>query len=398
MFLPAISADLIVTEVMHTPNQTARQSTAEWFEIYNTGDEYIDLGEWVIEGRTFNDVILPPKTYLVVARRLIDPNDPTGDSFECWWGNCNGIWDEPYLAVDGSFVLTVSDTITLQGPNHTFVLEYDEWYGHKGDGKTMALIDYSCPLDKECWIEGVYGGTPGRGEIDNDEVFFRALLGNVPPEIISAEILTDDSIEPGIQIIPEYNKPKIIEIQAKLNKNSNIEQVIAELNERTYVLDFNSSTSEYELYRGKVEMMPNESAGDYEISIKVFEGDYFDEKKLSFRYEALIATVLKTTEIYFGELRPGQESKPQEIIIKNTGNSDLDIKLEVNKLNSDNKDSLQGNFYIFSNKTDWQNIIDMKNFNIGPGKKEIFKIKLNMPTKVDRNTLEGTLRILSLPK
>lgn len=400
MFLPAISANLIVTEVMHTPNQTAHQSTAEWFEVYNTGNEYLDLGEWSLEGRSFEEVFLPPKTYLVVARKLIDLEDPTADSFECWWEDCNGIWDEGYLAVEGSFVLTTSDTITLEGPNYTFILEYDNWYGHNNDGKSMILINYSCPQNKECWEEGIYGGLPGRGKTKDNEIIIIVEIANVAPEIIDATILTDDSNEQGIQIMPEYDKPKKVKLEAKVkdaNGNNDIENVTAEINGRTYNLNLNN-TEKYDLYVGEIEMLPEDKAGIYNVTIKAFDGIEYGQKNLTLKYEQIIATILETSELNFGILKPGQESEPKEIIIKNTGNADVEVKLEMEKLNSINGTLVQGNFYVSKDEINWQNILYMKNFEVNPGKQGIFKVKLNLPEKVEKNILEGRLRVLSLGK
>ena len=113
LFLPFVSANVEITEIMHSPTQTESDTDGEWVEIHNAGEESIDISEWKLDGYNFDDTAIESGEYIVIARELLDGTDADLESFEGYWGDGNGVWDEEYKAVDGYFSLSDEDTVVL---------------------------------------------------------------------------------------------------------------------------------------------------------------------------------------------------------------------------------------------------------------------------------------------
>src|SRR3989344_1706710 len=123
----ATNSDVIITEIMFDPPNAiiaqaqdsyrcVNDSSCQWIEIYNRGDTPIDLSSWKIrtaaredvggfptQNHDFGDVIIQPKSFVVIATQLGD-EDGDGFSFARLYGNKDGIWDysDGFTAVDSS--------------------------------------------------------------------------------------------------------------------------------------------------------------------------------------------------------------------------------------------------------------------------------------------------------
>src|SRR3989338_1255406 len=106
-FSPVVLADIILTEIMYNPNQCSDYD-CEWIEIYNNGNETVNLENWSVNGDSFEDANISANEYLIIARELIDTADSDNESFEFYWGSSDKVWnstDANYTAIDGSFSL-----------------------------------------------------------------------------------------------------------------------------------------------------------------------------------------------------------------------------------------------------------------------------------------------------
>ena len=153
LVIPMVTANIYITEVMHSPTQVS-DSDGEWLELYNDGATAVDLSAWIIDGKAIGNVSIAPATYLVFARELLDSSDTDTESFESYWGNNNGIWDESFAAIEVSLSLKEEDTIVLTDGVSTEEFSYNKSYGGKG-GKTIERISL---LE---WQQGPVDGTPG---------------------------------------------------------------------------------------------------------------------------------------------------------------------------------------------------------------------------------------------
>jgi len=156
------SADIIITEVMYNPDDSSQcpDTNCEWIELHNDGDDIVNLSGWKIDDHIFEDAIILPNGYLILARELIDLNG--GKSFEAYWGNNNSAWnsdDGAYNAADGYFSMKNSgeDTIILKNDLGEVMVsvDYSNSLGADGNGHTLEIYNGN-------WYESpIIGGTPG---------------------------------------------------------------------------------------------------------------------------------------------------------------------------------------------------------------------------------------------
>jgi len=152
---------------MYNPSSDqADDHDAEWIELYNNGTSTIDLTNWKIDNKNFDDVNISAGEYLIIARELIDGNDADNASFESYWGNNDGIWnssDGNYTAIDGPLSLGNSeDTINLSNDSYSAISSYNKNLGADGNGYTLEWINGKWMQSSE------YGGTPGRENTATD--------------------------------------------------------------------------------------------------------------------------------------------------------------------------------------------------------------------------------------
>lgn len=222
LILPMSSYALVITEIMHSPQQ-GNDANLEWIEVLNDEEKAIDLSQWKIDGSNFDDYTISPGEYLVIAKKLYGGNE----SFETVWGNKDGVWDENdgISAIDGSFSLSEVDTVNLSNGIGSVIVSYDA--SSFKNGATLILLNGS-------YTEGTLNGTPGYPEIALDELAFYYETENILPKIISV-IVEDDYNESGIQI----NSPKSIRpIKVTVNaSDDDVLDVYAEFENAKYKLD-----------------------------------------------------------------------------------------------------------------------------------------------------------------
>jgi len=167
---PADAGDILITEIMKAP-AAVTDSVGEWFEIYNTTNQDIDINAWMLEDAGMDShrifvlggVVAPGNSYLVLGN-----NDDT---------ETNGGVDVGY--VFNAFNLANQDDEVILKSGDTVVDEvaYDDGVTFPDlAGKSLSLDSASMSAEKndlgENWCDGQdpYGagdlGTPGA---DNPE-------------------------------------------------------------------------------------------------------------------------------------------------------------------------------------------------------------------------------------
>lgn len=91
--VPVAEAEIVVTEIMYNPDSTegnprkGERNLVEWLEIYNAGDEPINVGGYVLQdedgtaGPVFKGVVLQPGEPMVLI-----PDGVSRDQFQSAWG------------------------------------------------------------------------------------------------------------------------------------------------------------------------------------------------------------------------------------------------------------------------------------------------------------------------
>ncbi|NOX47964.1 MAG: PKD domain-containing protein [Chlorobi bacterium] len=116
--LPFVTPDIMITEVMQNPS-AVNDTDGEWFELFNTTANPIDLNGWIIRDNGTNldtiksSVIVPAQGFVTLGKNA----DPL----------LNGDYTCDYQYSSGFFLGNSSDAIILLRPDSTFVnmVEWD---------------------------------------------------------------------------------------------------------------------------------------------------------------------------------------------------------------------------------------------------------------------------------
>lgn len=392
-------ARLLLTEVMYAPTQTSSQTDSEWIEIYNDGEEAVDLTDWKVDGNGFDDVVLEPRQYLVVARELVDGSDADEDSFESYWGDNNGIWDENFLAVDGYFSLADSeDTINLSNGIESEVFYYTSDIGAKENGKTIVRVNYSLPNNIENWEEGRIDGTPGRGESSSgNELELSANVLDTAPEIVSLE-MTDDLPEEGIQVMPSDNN---ISVNALIKDLNGIDDVVeVKVDEFNVTMLAANITNVSANFVASFQLPETFQAGTHTLTVIAKDNSSIVSKSVEFEYLSVIATSILPSSITFNELIPGNVTEAVSVSVLNDGNVAIDLEIEGTELNAGNS-TLPTSAVEYKIGEDWSslsNSAEVLGLEIGPATSSELMFRMNIPESTKSATYKGKIRIVARAK
>ncbi|MAG78901.1 hypothetical protein CMI40_00815 [Candidatus Pacearchaeota archaeon] len=200
LFISSVSADIIITEIMYSPNSTLQGSNSnlEWIELYNNGSSIVDLSNWTLEENAFDDINISVGEYIIIARDLNDSNSDN-ESFESYYGNNDSVWnstDASWNASDGGMTLSNSgEIVNLTNGSSTYTVNYTNFISFAAeDGKTLIWYDAN-------WTSSKYiNGTPGSA---NDE--WVPTISNVTNYTNDGTINMDDNVTLNSTIIDVSN-------------------------------------------------------------------------------------------------------------------------------------------------------------------------------------------------
>ncbi len=334
LLVSAANADVIISEVMYDPTQGS-DTDLEWVEIYNNGSSAVDLTTWKFDSSDFDDIIINPSEYIVIARELVDGTDTDNESFESYYGNNDGVWnsnDGSFRAVDGTMSLLSGDYISLSSDIYMDAVNYSVLWGGDGNGKSINKIDLNGMNTEENWDESIFdGGTPGKNK-NNDGLLVSINVVNLPKNITSVT-LPDDMPDMGYQIIPLAGSSRIMPITVEVDASSSLE-VYAELNNTRIQLNETFSNGTIKVYTGNLQMQFYDASGKYTVNISATDQNKDTSYKLAeFDYLPLVSSVLDAAELNFGDLTVGASSE-KNITVKNTGNVAIDLSVASTNLES----------------------------------------------------------------
>lgn len=323
--LGVANANLLITEIMHSPEGIS-DSDGEWVEVYNNGSNIIDLSKWTLNDKDFDDTMLLPHSYLVIARELLDSDDTDLESFEAFWGNNNHQWDEPYLAVDGSLSLKEDGTIVITNGIERTEVAYSSAIGGK-NGRSIELTSSGA------WGDGPVNGTPGSGPFDSfvsTWIDFTVVVNSTPAfTILSVNGSKDDSPEQGVQIIPSLgeNTTFFVDITADIEEGRNA-TVNATLGE-THLTVHEQASQLHKVYRTDVSLPFETKPGDYTITIVISDGNHNVTTYYNFTYMKLLAFDIDTNNVSLA-IKEG-ENKTMTFSIINIGNVPVIFSILLHK-------------------------------------------------------------------
>ncbi|MFH1065629.1 MAG: lamin tail domain-containing protein [Nanoarchaeota archaeon] len=375
------AAGLLVTEVMYNPNQ-CDDTDCEWVEIYNNGETSVDLSAWKLNNKPLEGT-LSSMQYLVIAKELTDGTDADTDSFEKYWGNNEGVWDEAdgFSAMQVSISLANSaGIVNLTNGNESDVFSYTSAMGANGNGKSLERT-------KELgWEESEkVGGTPGEGAFETalqkDEFEYELEIENIPPRILSINITPDEMDADGIQIIAGNKTVKIEVIIEDDNGIEDIANVTAFLDGIEIHMSKANASNSTALFQGSFNFQPSDEKKAYNLTITAFDSETSTEESIAIEYVSRIATVLETKSVNFGKLKPG-ESKETTIAVRNTGIDGVRISFSANS-----------NLVIEAFNSAWVNA-ESANILIAPGERKEIKLRAVAPKK-KAGLFRGKLRVIA---
>jgi len=407
--LKAVSADVVLTEVMYNPTQ-ASDTDLEWIEIYNNGTESINLSSWKIDGNNFDYFVILPGEFIVVARELIDGTDLDNDSFESIYGNNDGVWnnlDGNYRVFDGDFSLTNNDIINLSSSFYSEILIYNDSFGGNSNGYSIEKIDVNNGNLFENWKQSsVSGGTPGYGNVARQGTNNVDVLVEVTGSrnFLSLVNITDDVNDTGIQVMPEISKNKSVYINVFVNGSNinDITSVVAELNGAKFNLLRNYDIDNFSsVYSGNILLNYYDKPGIYTVNISVINRFNFSNSILAnFEYLGLLAISLDKNAVNFGKLEPGKSSDTEIIKVINNGNVGVDLELYgadlesgENKINISN---LEYGFSNFSDKLDYRPSLFDFNLLNGLGSNKDLLLRLNLPLITRPSVYSGSISLIGV--
>jgi len=162
-------AQAVINEVL--ANEPGASTSLEWVELYNPDSVSLNLADWkFVEGADTtvfsSQTILPAKSYLVLARRLV-ASPPDVNSFEAKWGDGSGIWGdspkEDFPALEAKMSLTNSSgTVILVAPDS--LPQSFTWSKDIGDGVSWEKVNPVAGEDTSNWKICTLpeGSTPGK--------------------------------------------------------------------------------------------------------------------------------------------------------------------------------------------------------------------------------------------
>ena len=146
------TSDLYLTEVMHTPENTA--SGYEWIEFYNPNDVAIFVNSWAIADSDEKDNIIPEENEIItIPAKSVGILTSSPSTFKETYLDYKYVFSVEDLAIgDG---LGTAETIILSKNSYNDIFSYTLDDGANGNGKTLARSCYNCAD----WNEAV--STPG---------------------------------------------------------------------------------------------------------------------------------------------------------------------------------------------------------------------------------------------
>lgn len=390
LLIPYVSADVVITEVMYNPTFCS-DTECEWIEIYNNGSSPVDLKDWKLDNGNFDDYIIKPNEFVVIAKSL--------EGFEAFYGNNDTMWnytDGNYIVLKGTFSLTnTQDTINLSGSNED-ILTYESSWGGDGNDYSLQKIDYNKGNEKNNWNESsTLKGTPGKDNFlkENTDIKITLNIIDVVP-VILITIFPDESLNEGYQILPAINNNKTVSLNITIDSQKPITKVEAKFNN----LSKQAIKINYE-YLVNFSLEPYLKSGNYGINVTAYTNTTSNSEMIYFDYLGIISASLDKNSIEFGDLIPGKTTQNKTVKIFNRGNTNINIKISATNLTSQNNVIPAG--YIKQFFKNWRGLTnnpEIIELNLIPSLDSFNELifKIESPANATKDTYTSTIKIIAI--
>lgn len=385
------SASVVINQILYNPENT--ESGAEAVELYNNGNNDIDISGWKLATETtMKDAVIPENTvicsgcyYLIADRGWNESKDN-----ETW---PDADLEEPITMSNSNSGIAIVQNETIidaAGWGNPDEISNDLFEGtpanEASEGKSLLRTDDTNNNIND-FIEAVpffrSSSDLGTGK-DSKEVEIIFEISNTTEIPISIDFV---NISEGRRIKPVPGGMAEITLNVQVT-GQGIDNIAATFVGRTVVLskieEVNATTSVFSGILSLEHYMP---PGDYSIEINAEE----EKAEISFVYEELVAIEIMSADIDFGTVETGKEYY-SEIKIKNSGNKIIDIGIKGNFECSCMHYSFNNDFNIITSNTIIKNI----NLNFGNNSETTLKLKLSTPNEITTGEYKGSIEITAV--
>ena len=329
-----VSAGVLINEVY--PNPVTSEYDGEFIELYNPGDEIIDLSNWTIENPANVQVLIPdkmviqPNGYLLIA----DGGFKIGKDDAGW----------PDADIEQEMTLKNTDeTIILK--NGSMIIDMIGWGNSTAEwtplktpkaGKSFERVNFSDTQNNSYdFNEG--NPTPTNSTVFNgDGLNVMFSINNVPAVIEKVEILKDDSGSEGIQILPSIKEDAAVPISALIsdpNGLNGVSSVFGTFGNQTFNLTLGNTTGTSSNYYGNFSIPQKFMFGVYSVTVFAVDNNgSLTNKTVLIEILPILAVKLNTKILNFGAVNPGTYSNEASIIVENIGNAPVSLGLSSTDL------------------------------------------------------------------
>lgn len=189
MTTSALLNDILINEILADPNPSVGLPEADFIELYNRSDNYINLENFTIQDEAVGTGVLPnfilePNGYVIICNT---------DNLAAYsaFGDAIGVSNMPSFNNSDDDVILFNENGALVNSVHY----YDDWYrnDNKDDGGwTLELINpnlYCLKADNWIASNNPIGGTPGAQNSVFDET-----PDTTPPSLVSATAFSSQAV------------------------------------------------------------------------------------------------------------------------------------------------------------------------------------------------------------
>ncbi|MGB9748981.1 MAG: lamin tail domain-containing protein [Candidatus Woesearchaeota archaeon] len=397
---------IIITEVLYNP--TGSENCREAVEIYNPTNNDVDIGNWYLKTKSSSKdaaipagTIIKSKSYFLIA----DSN----------WSNCkDSYW--PYADREESITLANSDGGVSLMDNNDQRIDSVCWGIFNEEfceGEPTVVVSEGNSISRKT-IEGNFIDTENnsfdfyeikpnlRNSNSSQELLLEVSFNIVEEDFSITNVsITDDLEREGFQVLPKPNSDRIITISAKTTtNNANLECSVEGLGKKSMILENNSYVANFSI---PYYFEPK----NYSVVITALHNNKTINYNAIFSFEELLAIMIDTKNIDFGNLNRAQEKiilgdydteTIQKPTIKNIGNVNADVVLAGSDFYKNSTDFPNGMImYSFTEDfSDFYGLLNetrMINLGIKPSEKMPLNFKIYVPENQELGTYYGSIMI-----
>ncbi len=421
-----VFANVVITEVLYDPETS--ESDTEYVEIFNQDAQDVDISGWILNTTSLQATI-PYGTILKADSYFLIADEDDGSN---WPSN----WPQPdYNKEEISLTNTHSGVQLMDAEGN--VIDVVGWgsaptglyegtpHQAVSSGESLSRIHQNDSfVDTNNNANDFTATTPNpsssnQGNENAIEIGLYATVSGNGPRIDSINVSPDESLEEGIQVLPNPGANKAVwfdVVVTDLDGYDDINNVEVQFELGTIQLDFDTQLNNTSaLYKNYFNMSFYYNPGNY--TVNVFASDYSDLNTTAikgFEYFGIVAFDVDTESISFS----GSAGSFSEVLgdldmstlfsptIRNIGNLPLDFQISGTDLNSEvdtiGVNNVQYTFLDNDYNSSLAGFLSteavIKELNLMPGDDQLRELttKLFIPVGASIGTYSGSLSLVGL--